>query len=116
MLGRDLCALGRFEEAEPLAEKGRELGDVDDVMTQALWRQVRALVLAQRGERTEAERLGREAVALAEQTDSPQMQGDALFDLGEVLDASGRRQDAVAAWQEALARSVRERLAALEPA
>jgi class 3 adenylate cyclase len=126
LLGRELCALGRFEEAEPLAEKGRELGDVDDVMTQALWRQVRALVFAQRGERTEAERLGREAVALAEQTDSPQMQGEALFDLGEVLDAAGRRQDAVAAWQAALeryerkgiiplARRVRERLAALPP-
>jgi hypothetical protein len=25
-LGRELCALGRFDEAEPLAQRGRELG------------------------------------------------------------------------------------------
>ena len=29
-LGRALCALGRYEEAEPLAEQGRQLGDPED--------------------------------------------------------------------------------------
>ena len=43
-LGRSLCALGRYDEAEPLAELGRELGDDDDSSTQMLWRQVQALV------------------------------------------------------------------------
>src|SRR5262249_10892533 len=39
MLGRVLCALGRYEEAEPLAQQGRDLGDDEDVTTQQSWRQ-----------------------------------------------------------------------------
>ena len=31
LLGRSLCALGRHDEAEPLAQLGRELGDEQDV-------------------------------------------------------------------------------------
>ena len=30
MLGRELCVLGRYDEAEPLARLGRELGDPGD--------------------------------------------------------------------------------------
>src|SRR5688572_32276368 len=33
-LGRILCILGRFDEAESRAELGRELGDEHDVLTQ----------------------------------------------------------------------------------
>src|SRR5205823_1411140 len=44
MLGRLLCALGRYGEAEPLAAKGRDLGDPADVLTQALWRGTEALL------------------------------------------------------------------------
>ena len=33
-LGRSLCELGRYDEAEPLAELGRELGDEGDYVTQ----------------------------------------------------------------------------------
>ena len=40
-LGRSLCALGRYDEAEPLAQLGRELGNEHDFATQTLWRQVR---------------------------------------------------------------------------
>ena len=49
-LGRSLCALGRYDEAEPLAQLGRELGGEQDVATQMLWRQVQARVHAHRGE------------------------------------------------------------------
>jgi tetratricopeptide (TPR) repeat protein len=124
-LGRILCRLGRYDEAEQLAQKGRELGDPDDIATQIVWRRVQALVHAHRGEHTEAERLAREAVAYAQLTDMLQEQGDALADLAEVLEAAGRRDDAIAAWREALdcyerkqiiplARRTRERLAALQ--
>jgi tetratricopeptide (TPR) repeat protein len=125
--GRALCALGRFDEAEALARQGRDLGDEEDVLTQALWRQVLALVLSTRGEHAEAERLAREAIAVIGESDMLDIQGECWYDLGEVLEAAGRREDAVAAWREALdhyerkeivplARRVRERLASLQPA
>ncbi len=125
-LGRLLCALGRYDEAEQLAEKGRELGDPNDVVTQGAWRQATALVCSARGQHAEAEQLAREAVAWAERTDGLRLHGDALSDLAEVLDAAGRREEAIAAWKEALDRyerkeviplagRVRERLDALQP-
>ena len=95
--------------------------------TQALWRQVQALVLAHRGQHAEAEALAREAVAIIERTDGLNFQGDALCDLAEVLTAGGRSDEAAAALTQALdryerkrnlamARRVRERLAELQPA
>ncbi len=124
LLGRELCTLGRFEEAEALALQGRDLADhrPDDSHR---WRRVQALVLAHRGERAEAERLAREAVAGVEETDSLTHQGDAWYDLAEVLVAAGREEEAAAALIEALdryerkqnlplARQVRMRLEALK--
>jgi class 3 adenylate cyclase/tetratricopeptide (TPR) repeat protein len=124
-LGRILCALGDPDEAEQLAQKGRELGDPEDVWTQALWRQAQALVHSARGEHAEAVRLVGEAVDWWSRTDSLLRQGDAYCDLGEVLEAAGRRDEAIEAWRNALdryqrkqviplARHVRERLAALQ--
>jgi tetratricopeptide (TPR) repeat protein len=125
LLGRELCALGRFDEAEPLARRGRELA-TDSTVDAGLWRLVQARVLAHRGAHAEAERCAREALAVTEQSDSLQWQGDAWCDLAEVLEAGGRRDDAIDAWREALdryerkgiiplARRVRERLAAIQP-
>ncbi len=126
-LGRVLCTLGRYDEAEPLARRGRELGDEQDAVTQTLWRQVQALVYASRGEHDEAERLAREAAAITDNTDSLVHQAEVRCDLAEVLQAAGRGQDAAAALREALdryerkqiiplARRVRERIAALQDA
>jgi tetratricopeptide (TPR) repeat protein len=108
MLGRELCALGRFEEAEPLARRGRELGEPLDATCQGLWRQVQALVLADRGEHAQAERLAREAVAIMDQTDGLNFQAAALCDLAEVLDAAGRRAEAARALDGALDRYERK--------
>jgi class 3 adenylate cyclase/tetratricopeptide (TPR) repeat protein len=127
LLGRVLCALGHTEEAEEMARKGRELGDPEDVWTQALWRQAQALVHSARREHEDAIRLAREAVDWFSRTDSLLRQGDAQCDLAEVLEAAGRRDEAARAWREALDRyerkqvvplaaRVRERIAALEPA
>jgi class 3 adenylate cyclase/tetratricopeptide (TPR) repeat protein len=121
-LGQALYALDRLEEAEASARRGSELGDSDDVSTQTMSRQVQAKVLARRGQHGEAETLAREAVALADSTDSPVGQGDALSDLAEVLELAGRCEEAAAVLHEALeryerkeavapARRVRERLA-----
>ena len=94
-------------------------------MTQVLWRQVQASVLAHRGEHSAGERLAREAVAIADGTDMLWAQGDAYRDLAGVLEAGGRREKAIAAWHEALrryehkeivplARKVSEQLAVLQ--
>jgi class 3 adenylate cyclase/tetratricopeptide (TPR) repeat protein len=105
-LGRWLCALGRFREAEPLAELGRT---VDSQEGAWLWRQVQARVHAHRGEHLEAERLAREAVALVERTDQLTYQGDALCDLAEVLAAADRSDEAAEALEQALERYERKK-------
>ena len=128
LLGRSLCVVGRYDEAEPLAQLARELaGDENDPSGQMPWRQVLALVEAHRGNYAEAERLAREAAAIADSTDGLNMQGDALCDLGEVLHAAGRADEADAAFAQALERfeskenfakvaQARDRLAELDTA
>src|ERR671915_304869 len=121
MLGRSLTALDRYEEAERCARRGRALGDEKDPSTQALWRQVQALVNAHRGQHADAERLAREAVEIMEGTDSLTYQGDALWDLADVLTAGGSDEAGAALTQAldryerkrnlAMARRVQERLA-----
>ena len=76
----------------------------EDLATQAIWRGVRAKVLARRGRHEEAEALAREAVALVEPTDLLTDQGDALLALAEVLELRGGRAEAAAAAGEALER------------
>jgi tetratricopeptide (TPR) repeat protein len=121
-LGRSLCKLGRFDDAEKAANRARSLeetrgGSVPDY----LWREVMARVHAHRGDLAEAERLAREAVQASELTDSVDDQCHALCGLAEVLATAGRLDEATAALEEALegcqrknnlafARQVRQRL------
>ena len=122
--GRHLCALGRFDEAERLAEQGRELGHADDPITQSLWRRVLALVLAHRGDSSRpsgwsARRGDRSDNRLA------LVPGRSARDLAEVLEIAGRSDDAAVAYRQALdlyerkgiiplARRTSERLNALQ--
>jgi tetratricopeptide (TPR) repeat protein len=122
-----LYALDRIDEAEEWARKGLELADSNDMATQVLARQALAKVIARRGRHSEAERIGREAIALVDETDALVTQGDARRHLAEVLELAGRREEATAILGEALelyerkgavvpAERVRERRAALAPA
>jgi tetratricopeptide (TPR) repeat protein len=114
LLGRSLCVLGRFDEAERLAERARAIDEGNnDAMTQAYSYEVLARVHAHRGELAEAERLAREAVAETERTDSLNLQAEALCDLGEVLAAAGRPDEAATALEQALARCKRKKNLAL---
>jgi hypothetical protein len=60
---------GRDREAEEVAEMSARLAASGDLLTQILWRRVRARVLVRRAGIREAEALAREAVAIAEATD-----------------------------------------------
>ena len=126
-LAQALYALDRLEEAEAWAGRASELGASDDAITQMLWRQVKAKVLARRGEGDEAGRLAREALALSEKTDFLDAQGDVYADLAEVLLLGGSPKEAGAALRHALeryerkgnivsARRTQARLAGLEEA
>jgi len=125
MRARVLCALGRYPEAEQLANDGCDLSHQSDAIAQAGWRQALALVHVERGDLDEAKRLAHEAVVFAQKTDAPAFHGDAFYDLAEVLAAANDSVAAVAALNDALecyerkgiiplARRVRERLEALD--
>jgi tetratricopeptide (TPR) repeat protein len=103
-LAQALYALDRLEEADAWAGRCAELGASDDVYNEMLWRQPRAKVLARRDEYAQAERLAHEAVALGEETDLLDIQGDAYADLAEVLLLAGKPDDAAAALEQALER------------
>jgi tetratricopeptide (TPR) repeat protein len=107
LLGRVLCALGSFDEAEALAIRAGELGEGDS--TTVPWRQVQALVHSHRGEHAEAEVAAREAVDAVERTDGLNDQAAAWCDLAEVLEAAGRGDEAAAAFAKALERYERKK-------
>jgi class 3 adenylate cyclase/tetratricopeptide (TPR) repeat protein len=123
-LARIVLEQHRLDEAWLIAERSRELGGSDDAVTQWGWRTVEALILADRGEHAEAERLVREAVDLIEATEYIANRAQGLFDLGVVLAAAAKEEEAADAftrslrlWEQkghvVMAGQTRERLAAL---
>jgi tetratricopeptide (TPR) repeat protein len=101
-LAQSLYVQQRYEEAEYQTRISEQAGASDDMMTQVLWRQVRAKALARRGEDGAAEDLAREAVVLAEPTDALDMRADALVDLAEVLRLVGRKDERKGVLEDAL--------------
>jgi predicted ATPase len=101
-LARAVLEQGRDEEAEDLAKVSGQLAATGDLLSQILWRGVRARVFARRSQFEEAETLAREAVTLAQSTDFINHRADALLDLSHVLKASRRFDEAVTSAQEAL--------------
>jgi tetratricopeptide (TPR) repeat protein len=99
-----LVAQGRDEEAFTLSERWRadRLTVPEDVDAQVGWRRVRAMLLARRGELEEAERLGREASAMAAGTDFSYLRCNALAELAEVLGLAGKPDEAAAVLAEAI--------------
>jgi predicted ATPase len=103
-LSQALYAQARLEEADAVALSASAAATTDDFYTQAVWRGTRALILVSTGESEQAERLAREAVALTRETDWPNLVGDALLVLAEVLAAGGRIAEAKVRAREALRR------------
>ena len=103
ILAEAVLAQGRDEEALELSAQSERAAAAEDLPVQVQWRGPRAKALARRGELDEAERLAREAVSLAEQTDFLNLHANALMDLATVLDHGRRLEDAVAAAEAASA-------------
>jgi len=98
-----LCLQGRFDKAEPFILESQELASSEDVASQCWWRTAKAMVLADRGELAEAERLAREAVDLASGGDALDDQAETLSVLARIVAAAGRSGEAAALFEEAIA-------------
>ena len=102
-LARVLCETGRWQEALAMAGHSREHAAPADVGNQIAWRSALARALSGVGRADEAAPLAAAAVEIAERTDSPGLQADALLVQAEVLHEAGRPEAAAAA-EQALAR------------
>jgi tetratricopeptide (TPR) repeat protein len=107
-LSRALLEDGQLAEAEVAAQQAIELGGDDDpaAVPEALG--VLARIAAGRGQHAEAERLVRRAIEILALTDALDRQGDAAFDLGEVMLLAGREDEAEAALEAALSQYQRK--------
>jgi tetratricopeptide (TPR) repeat protein len=92
-LAESYVQLGDLDRAYELTVRSEELGASDDMANEERWRLARAKVLARRGEFDAAERLAREALAISEQTQH--LDAHSQMTLGEVLERSGRADEAV---------------------
>jgi tetratricopeptide (TPR) repeat protein len=93
-LAEALYLQGRDEDAEPLTEISEQLAAREDLLTQVVWRRVRAKVMARQGRVDEAEDLAQEAVSISESTDFLNTRADALVDLAHVHRRAGRLDEA----------------------
>jgi tetratricopeptide (TPR) repeat protein len=108
ILARDLCYLGRFDEADPLLRKSQALPL--GPLSRARGPAVEALLLAERGDLEQAEALARTGVTAAiTETDNLQLQAWGYEDLATVLERAGRIDDAREALEQALALWERKR-------
>jgi tetratricopeptide (TPR) repeat protein len=93
---------GRNSEALVFSKIAEEITAPDDIESQALWRSIRAPILARAGEIAEAEALARSAVELSQQSDAPQMRADVLSELAAVLQLLGRTDESLRAINAAI--------------
>jgi tetratricopeptide (TPR) repeat protein len=102
-LGLCLVRQGRPVEAEPFLELAERLmpNGGNDVLS--LVNLARAATFLSRGSLSEAEDHARLALAAIADWDHPNIKGDSLVQLADVLRAAGRADEAVAAYSEALA-------------
>jgi ATP/maltotriose-dependent transcriptional regulator MalT len=93
ILAKAVYAQGRLEEADELCSLAARAGAADDIVTQVIWRGVKAKILAHEGRCEQAEALAFDAVALVEPTDLLSDHGDAMLALAEVLRTCSRTEE-----------------------
>jgi len=103
LLAQAVFAQGRVDEALGLCDTTAARAAPHDIVTQAIWRGVRAKAVALAGRHGEAEALARAAVALLAPTDLLSHHGDAMLDLAEVLRTCGRAEEAEQVARDGLA-------------
>ena len=101
MLSRIVRDLGRDDEALDLLATAEAAAAADDVDAQALWRSIRAPILARTGDLAGAEALAGPALDLSRAPDAPALLADTLSELATVLMPAGRIDDARDAISEA---------------
>jgi class 3 adenylate cyclase len=101
LLARVALLGGHDREADRIARRCAALATEDDASPQAIWRQVRARVLARRGLTRRAVDLAQEAVDVIMTTDHLNEQADAMIDLALVYQAAECSDDAAAAFAAA---------------
>jgi class 3 adenylate cyclase len=102
-LAYTLSDLGSTADASRWAKLAEERAPVGDVIAQFSWRRVKARLLAEDGRSEEADRLAREAIALAETTDALTDRGETLLEHAHVLRLGGRTVEAGERAEAALA-------------
>ena len=101
-LPRAVYEQGRYDDAFALLGAIEELPAPTDREWQIKRTGIPARLLARRGELDEAEKLAREGLALAADSEFVVLHADVLLDLAEVLRLAGRADDASAAAAEAV--------------
>lgn len=97
-----LLAQGLDDEGLQLAELVAQKSVSEDIDAPAGWRRVRAKLLARRGDLPEAERLARDAMAIADRTDYLELRAQVKVDLADILDLAHRPEQAASSRAEAL--------------
>ncbi len=104
LLADVLYRQGRHRESASFAEVCRNVASEDDVASQFLWRCVRAKLLARDGQHDDADAVLGEALALVEDTDWLDGQGDGFMSLAEIRLCAGRTAEAIVALAQAAER------------
>ena len=103
LLSRIVRDQGRDQEALVLSRAAEAATAADDMESQALWRAIRAPIVARTGDTGLAEELARTAVDLSRKTEAPTLQADALSELASVLQLKGDAEQARQVIDEAIA-------------
>ncbi len=93
---------GADADAFELTKQSQAASAADDMDAQAMWRCVRAPILARMGDIAQATTLAREAVAYARQTEGLSLQADTLVELAVVMRLAGDHSAAASAAAEAV--------------
>jgi class 3 adenylate cyclase/tetratricopeptide (TPR) repeat protein len=93
----------KYDEAERFTVTSEELAMPGDIASEVVWRFVRALVLARRGEQDDAEQLMQEATLRIEKTDFLNLRADVFLARAEFAQLAGSPREAPPLIEEAIA-------------